>query len=184
MFAILCEISYNSDRKCYKIVKQKVIFISQKAGKLMDRTDSEILFLLQRNARMSLSEISTHVNLSVSAVSERLKKLEQSGLILRYTSVLNPEMFGKTLQVFVPLELLPSHDSQVLEAIIENESDILEYHRLVGGGHALLKIVTKSIDTLEAILTKIRSVDGVRPLYANMIASSPKCNPSVPPIMD
>ena len=150
----------------------------------MDRTDSEILQLLQRNARMSMSEISTHVNLSVSAVSERLRKLEQSGLILRYTTVLNPEMFNKSLQVFVPLELCSNHKPEALEAIVKEEADILEYHRLVGGGHALLKIVTRDIDSLEAILSRIRQIDGVRPLYANMIAASPKCNPSVPPIME
>ena len=47
----------------------------------MDRIDNEILTLLLKNARVSLSEISSQVNLSVSAVSERLKKLENSGMI-------------------------------------------------------------------------------------------------------
>ncbi|MFR5071643.1 MAG: Lrp/AsnC family transcriptional regulator [Bianqueaceae bacterium] len=67
----------------------------------MDRIDSEIVRLLLKNARISMSEISSCVNLSVSAVSERLKKLESSGMIQQYTTILNPQAFNKDLTVFM-----------------------------------------------------------------------------------
>ncbi|MBR0114191.1 MAG: Lrp/AsnC family transcriptional regulator, partial [Firmicutes bacterium] len=63
----------------------------------MDSIDVKILEVLQENARVSISELSKRVNLSLSAVSERLKKLEASGIILQYTTILNPEILNKHL---------------------------------------------------------------------------------------
>ena len=149
----------------------------------MDRTDCEILFLLQQNARISMSEISTHVNLSVSAVSERLKKLEQSGLILRYTAILDPVSFNKTLNVFVGVEVTNNAHLDALEAYIAKEPDILEYHRFAGGSDLLLKIVTDDTETLDRILTILKTYEGVGRLRVNLITASPKCETSVKPIM-
>ena len=65
----------------------------------MDHIDKSILSLLQENARISLSEISGTVQLSVSAVSERLRRLEASGLIQKYTAILDPHAFHKDVIV-------------------------------------------------------------------------------------
>lgn len=77
----------------------------------MDRIDSEIVRLLLQNARISMSEISSCVNLSVSAVSERLKKLESSGMIQQYTAILNPQAFNKDLTVFMLITLESSNSA-------------------------------------------------------------------------
>ena len=148
----------------------------------MDRIDSEILQLLQNNARVSLSEISVHVNLSVSAVSERLKKLEQSELILRYTTILNPKTFGKNLEVFVLLQLDSSFDFNAMESFISGEPDILEYHRFAGGSDALIKIVTEGTASLDQVLDRLRALPGIHRQVVQIVTASPKNEPSVQPI--
>ena len=72
----------------------------------MDTLDNKIIKLLQKNARVTASEIASEINLSVPAVSERLKKLEASGVIMQYTAIVDPEHFNKALMalVFVTLE--------------------------------------------------------------------------------
>ncbi|MCR5004328.1 MAG: Lrp/AsnC family transcriptional regulator [Clostridiales bacterium] len=148
----------------------------------MDHIDSEILQLLQKNARISLSEISSHVNLSVSAVSERLKKLEQSELILRYTTILNPLSFGKHLEVYVILLLDPGFDAAAMEAFTAQEPDILEYHCFAGGSDALIKIYTEGTASLNSILGRLRRLPGIGRLVVHIVTGSPKNDPSVKPI--
>ena len=147
----------------------------------MDHIDSEILQLRQKNARVSLSEISSHVNLSVSAVSERLKKLEQSELVLRYTTILNPVAFGKTLEVFVLVQLNVAFDCAQMAQFVSKEPDILEYHRFAGGSDALIKILTESTESLNGILDRVRALPGIDRLVVHMVATSPKNEPSVQP---
>ena len=147
----------------------------------MDRIDSEILKLLQKNARVSLSEISSHVNLSVSAVSERLKKLEQSELVLRYTTILNPRTFGKQLEVFVLLKLDSSFDFEAMERFVSQEPDILEYHRFTGGSDALIKIVTEGTASLDEVLIRLHGLSGIQSQNVHIVAASPKNEPSVQP---
>lgn len=65
----------------------------------MDVIDVKILEVLQENSRVSISELSRKVNLSLSAVSERLKKLENSSIISKYTVILDPKLLGKDLSV-------------------------------------------------------------------------------------
>lgn len=148
----------------------------------MDHIDSEILQLLQKNARVSLSEISAHVNLSVSAVSERLKKLEQSELVLRYTAILNPRTFAKDLEVFVLLRLDPSFEYDAMESFVAKEPDILEYHRFAGGSDALIKIITNGTASLDQILNRLRTVPGIQREVVHIVTASPKNEPSIQPI--
>jgi Lrp/AsnC family leucine-responsive transcriptional regulator len=63
----------------------------------LDTIDSKILEVLQENSRVSISDLSKQVNLSLSAVSERLKKLEASGIIEKYTVILDSKALGRSL---------------------------------------------------------------------------------------
>lgn len=63
----------------------------------MDSIDISILRLLQQNARSTVSDISARINLSISAVSDRLKKLESGGIIDQYTTIINSDYLNKTL---------------------------------------------------------------------------------------
>ena len=147
----------------------------------MDENDIKILKLLQENARITVSEISSKVNLSVPAVSERLKKLESSGVILQYTAIINAKRLGKSLTaiMFISLER-PKYNEKFLE-FVNGESEILECHYLAGDYDYSLKIITESTDTLEKLLNRIKSVQGVQKTRTVVALSTVKSNYSVSP---
>ncbi len=147
----------------------------------MDIIDVRILELLQQNARISVSEISKNVNLSLSAVSERLKKLEASKVIKSYTIILNPEYLGKELSVIMNISLEnPDHTMDFIEFIMA-ESEILECHYITGEYDYALKITTKNTQTLEHMMNRIKSVPGIKKTQTNVVLSTLKNLYSVRP---
>ncbi len=147
----------------------------------MDELDIKILRQLQKNARASLSDIGQKINLSVSAVGERVKKLESSGAISRYVAIIDGNFFHKELTaiMFVSLEN-PSYIANFLQ-YVQNENDILECHYIAGNFDYVLKIVTNNPSTLEKLLNKIKSVPGIVKTYTNVVLATCKNNESVFP---
>lgn len=145
----------------------------------MDNIDKRILTLLQKNSRITASEIGGEINLSVSAVSERLKKLESSGIIQQYTTILNPRKLGKDLTaiMFISLER-PRFTDRFVE-FIGHEEDILECHYLAGDYDYSLKIMTENTFTLENLLNRIKSVQGIQKTRTIVVLSTVKNNYSV-----
>jgi Lrp/AsnC family leucine-responsive transcriptional regulator len=125
---------------------------------VMDDIDIKILKLLQEDARKPLSEISSKIHLSLPAVSERLKKIEQSGVVRSFTAILEPEKFHKNLCAYC-LIILKNKDidgDPRLQAFLDQEDDILECCCLTGDYEYLVKIRTESTKTLEELLAKMR----------------------------
>lgn len=151
---------------------------------MMDITDIKILELLQSNSRISISEISKKVNMSLSAVSERLKKLESTDIIEQYTVILNPEYLGKELSVLMNLSLEQPGLSEDFFQFIKEEHEILECHYITGDYDYSLKIVTKNTSSLEKLMNKIKSYPGIKRTQTNVILSSIKNNYSVAPYFD
>ena len=149
----------------------------------MDITDAKILELLQENARISISEISKRVNMSLSAVSERLKKLETSGLIEKYTTLINPHYLGQELMVIMNL-CLEEEQKLNFREFVKGERAILECHYITGEYDINLKIVTKNTVTLERLINKVKSFPGVGRSQTNVVLSSFKNNCSIGPIVD
>lgn len=147
----------------------------------MDKIDIKILKLLQRNARITVSEISSQINLSIPAVSDRLKKLETSGVIQQYTAIINPQLMGKELTaiMFVSLER-PRFTDRFIE-FVNGEEDILECHYLAGDFDYSLKIVTENTATLEKLLTRIKSLQGIQKTRTMVVLSTVKDSYSVAP---
>lgn len=147
----------------------------------MDNIDIKIISLLQQNARITASEISSEINLSVPAVSDRLKKLESSGIIQQYTAIVNPVQLGKQLTaiMFVSLER-PKYTEKFIE-FVEGQNDILECHYLAGDYDYSLKIITESTFTLEQLLNEIKAVPGVQKTKTTVALSTVKQKYSVIP---
>ena len=147
----------------------------------MDDLDVKILRYLQKNARASLSEIGQKVSLSVSAVGERIKKLESSGVISRYVAIIDGSFFHKELTaiMFVSLEN-PSY-TESFQQFVQSEDDILECFYIAGNYDYVLKIVTNNPSTLEKLLNKIKSVPGIIKTYTNVVLATFKNNESVYP---
>lgn len=147
----------------------------------MDGIDVKIIKLLQKNARVTASEISSEINLSVPAVSERLKKLEASGIIQQYTAIINPRMVKKELTaiMFVTLER-PKFSEKFVEVVNEID-EIIECHYLAGDYDYALKIITENTFSLEELLTKIKAVQGIHRTRTIVVLSTIKNNYSVTP---
>jgi len=127
----------------------------------MDNTDIKILNCLRENARMSSSLIGERINMSVSAVIERIKKLEQSGVIKCYPVILNPEALGKEMVVFIFVNLEhPRYNDLFIESINQNR-EIIECYMITGDFDFLIKVITNSTKSLERILDGIKRIKGV-----------------------
>ncbi|PKM94150.1 MAG: Lrp/AsnC family transcriptional regulator [Firmicutes bacterium HGW-Firmicutes-1] len=147
----------------------------------MNELDIKILTLLQKNSRISISEMSAQVNLSISATSDRLRKLESSGIISQYTAILNPEVFNKTLMAIMFVSLENPNFTDMFLAFVHDQEEILECHYLAGNFDYALKIVTKNTASLEAILYKIKSVTGIQKTETNVVLSTVKNQYSILP---
>lgn len=147
----------------------------------MDAIDSKILEALQENSRVSISDLSKQVNLSLSAVSERLKKLEASNIIEKYTVILDSAALGQELSVVMNISLENPHHTNEFVDIVNNENEILECHYVTGEYDYILRITTKSTDTLECLMNRIKSIPGIKRTQTNVILSSIKHLYSVAP---
>lgn len=147
----------------------------------MDNIDVKIIRLLQENARITASEIAGAINLSVPAVSERLKKLEASGVIMQYTAIIDPAYFNKTLMAIVFITLERPRFSDVFVEFLKKQNDILECHYLAGDFDYALKVITENTATLQELLDRIKSVRGVQKTRTIVILSTAKNNYSVMP---
>ena len=106
-----------------------------------DRIDRKILEELQREGRISMTELAERVSLSVSPCTERVRRLERSGVILGYHARVNPEALGRGLLVFVELTLA-SKSAAVFDAVRQAlllEPRVLECHLISGAFDYLVK---------------------------------------------
>ncbi len=98
----------------------------------MDVIDYRILLCLKENARENATNIGAKINLSTSAVIERIKKLESSGLIERYTPIINQSAVGRETMAFIYVSLEhPKYNEEFIQLVNENAS-IAECHYIAG----------------------------------------------------
>ncbi|MCR4963061.1 MAG: Lrp/AsnC family transcriptional regulator [Firmicutes bacterium] len=127
----------------------------------MDDIDIKILLCLKENARMNASQISERINLSVSAVIERIKKMEHSGVIRGYTVLLDNKRIGKDVAAFIYICLEhPKFNDNFIEKV-QRHNDITECYYVAGDYDFLLKVTADSMEDLTAVLTDIKSISGV-----------------------
>lgn len=122
-----------------------------------DRTDMKILDLLQRQGRMSMTELGEQVGLSTSPCSERVKRLERNGLITGYHARLDPVALGKPLLVFMEITL-SQKSPQVFEAIrreVGQMPEVLECHLISGSFDYLVKLRLRAMSEYRELLGTI-----------------------------
>ncbi len=147
----------------------------------MDDIDIKILKLLQKNARITISDLSTSIGMSMPAISERLKKLESSGIIEQYCAILNPLLLNKQLTalMFISLENPRFNDS--FAAFIKQEAEIQECYYIAGDFDYFIKIITQNTLSLEQLLNRIKTLDGVQKTKTTVVLSTLTARPSVTP---
>jgi DNA-binding Lrp family transcriptional regulator len=115
----------------------------------MDHIDYKILSILHDNARITISEMSRMIAMSQPAVTERLRKLEEQGVITGYRAEISPSKLGKYTTAFV---LFKSNNCKEFEVFVEASPEIVDFYRTSGEYNYLLKVVTETSETLEAFL--------------------------------
>lgn len=141
----------------------------------MDMLDYQILSCLKENSRENATNIGAKINLSTSAVIERIKKLENSGIIEKYTTIINQEALGRNLFAFMYVGLEhPKYYENFVEQINENSS-VAECYYVAGDFDFILKIVTRTGKGLEEILNYIKSINGVSMTRTSVVLSVNKC---------
>ena len=140
----------------------------------MDAIDRRILACLKENARENATNIGAKINLSPSAVIERIKKLEHSGLIQQYTAIIDQQVIGRELMAFINVRLEhPQHYENFVETIKANDA-VAECYYIASDFDFLLKVVTTSGKALEEILTQIKSIEGVSLTRTTVVLSTNK----------
>ena len=141
----------------------------------MDYTDYQILECLKENSRENATNIGAKINLSTSAVIERIKKLENCGLIEKYTTIINQSVLGRDLMAFIHVRLEhPKYNEGFIEQINGNDS-IAECHYIAGDFDFILKVVTKAGKHLENMVTFVKSIEGVSLTRTTVVLSTNKC---------
>lgn len=147
----------------------------------MDELDYQILKYLKDNSRMRISVLSQKVNLSVTAIIDRIKKLEAAGIIKQYTTVIDPEKIGKDITAFISVSLEhPKHNDEFINMVTQN-SEILECHYITGDYDFLLKVVTGGSGSLERVLNYVKSLHGVAITRTLVVLSTLKNEISILP---
>jgi len=119
----------------------------------VDDIDLKILNLLKSNGRMTSSEISKIVHLSVPSITERIRKLENSGVIDHFTVKVNRKALGQHLVVYIFVQLHGSVETEYFRKTIIQSSLVLECHHISGEYDYLLKVELMDISELENFIT-------------------------------
>jgi len=141
----------------------------------LDARDRQILRLVQQDATLAQAEIARQVGLSTAAVHERLKKLEASGVIRRWTAIVDPAAVGIQVTAFVEVFLEhPRFEGAFLERLRELDQ-VLECHHVTGEFSLLLKVRVRDMAGLQhLLLEQLGSHEGVRQTRTAVVLSTEK----------
>ncbi|MGV1790234.1 winged helix-turn-helix transcriptional regulator [Rhizobium lusitanum] len=120
----------------------------------LDEIDQRMLEALARNARISLKELAEAAGLSSPSAAERLRRLEERGIISGFTVDIAPEAIGYPLQAIVRVRPLPGQ-LHVVERIIQETPEFIECDKVTGDDCFIGRLVVRSMGELDGILDKI-----------------------------
>jgi len=118
-----------------------------------DRTNIEILRLLQKNPRMSIAELARKIGMSNPAAKERVRRLEKSGVIAGYRLELDPKAAGHEITAFVRIRPLPGRLPKIA-ALAQRIPEVVECHRITGEDCFILKVHLPDIGSLDRVLDR------------------------------
>ena len=121
----------------------------------MDRTDYQILNLLQRDSRTTLKSIGDQVGLTAPAVSERVRRLEEKGVIKGFPISIDRTLLDSNLAGFILIAIFPEKYSQFCK-FCEDTPSITAHHHLVGKLNALLRFAVADTRQLDTLLASIK----------------------------
>jgi len=128
----------------------------------VDAIDRKILTLLVDDGRMSVTELADAVHLSLSAASQRLRRLRETGAIERFTVRLGGEAVGRTIDALVDLQLTPSAPWAGIDAALRDHPDVVDAVHVTGGFDYQIRVRSATIGDLDRLLQDLKERLGVR----------------------
>jgi len=133
----------------------------------MDEVDTQIVDLLQADARLTQAQIAKKVGLSQPSVADRIRKLEEQQVVTGYT--------GKDITAFVGVSIEHPKYFEAFARKVKSLEEVLECHRVAGQDSYLLKVRTENTGTLDQLLTEeVRTLPGVTRTHTTIVLCSVK----------
>ncbi len=148
---------------------------------MIDATDQRILELLQKDARISNAEIARTIGLAASAVHQRIRKLEEGGVIVGYEARLDPEAVGRSLASFVRVQTGEGATAPAITAHLAEIPEVQEIHRVVGEDCFFVKVRVRGPKELAALLDdRIQRIPGVASTKTTIVLTTAKETAALP----
>jgi Lrp/AsnC family leucine-responsive transcriptional regulator len=138
----------------------------------MEKLDRRILSLLARDGRMSYTDIGKETGLSTSAAQQRVRRLEQRGVIKGYTAVLDADELGLNVMAFVAIKPFDPGQADDAPERLQHIEEIISCYSVAGEPSYLLKVQVPTMSHLESLLARIRA-DGHVSTHTTTVLSVP-----------
>ncbi len=123
--------------------------------RLLDETGWHILEALQENARLSFSELGQRVGLSSPAVAERVRRMEDAGIITGYRAEVNTARIGYPIIAIIRINNSPGQRCTRLTASAQEIPEVLECYRVTGSDSLVMKVMASSVEHLESLIDRL-----------------------------
>jgi Lrp/AsnC family leucine-responsive transcriptional regulator len=138
----------------------------------LDQIDVQLLQMLQDDCTTSLTKLGDVVDLSAPSVMERIRKMEEAGIIRGYTALLDAKALGLDITAFIGVGIQYPKGIEALVKLVAELPAVLECHHVTGSHTMLLKIKTRNTASLEQLISKIRSTEGVERTETMVVLST------------
>ena len=145
--------------------------------KPLDEIDRKLLNVLQTNSRITIRELSEKLHLSTTPIHERIKKLERSGYIKEYLTLIDPKLIGKKLIVYISVSL-NKHTKDAIDEFerqMEQLDEVMECYYISGNIDFLLKLYCNDMDDFHNFITNKFSIIGnITQFYSSFVMAETK----------
>ena len=149
--------------------------------KLLDDTGWQLLRALQQNARLSYSELGQRVGLSSPAVAERIRRMEDAGIISGYHVELNRSKLGYPITAIIRMSTSHGDQCTRFATFVQEIPEVLECYRVTGSDSLIMKVMASSVEHLESLIDRL-SAHGQ--LTTSMVLSAPVTRRVVKPVAE
>lgn len=139
---------------------------------IFDKTDHQILKELQTDARLNAKQIAGRIGLSLTPTYERLKKIEQSGVILRYVAVLDRDKIGKDIVALIQVSLRLHSKAMIIgfEQAVAAIPEVMECFHVAGNFDYSLKVVVSDMKRYQDFLSnKLAAIENIAHVQSSFV---------------
>lgn len=143
----------------------------------LDDLDRKILQLLEQNARITNKELARQLELSITPVFERVKKLERRGYIKKYVAVLDHEKLDKGMVVFLHIKMQAHNHESIARLMAEAQrlEEVMECYHVTGDNDFLMKVLMPDMKAYEEfVLNKLTKITGIGNINSSLVMSTVK----------